>query len=301
MSQDISEPSTAPIGPGLTDVKKTDTGWEVTLEGYTEPGAVGAYLWPEGVPDGVTITATTVVLEPTQIGTFELSGVTTDALQSMDQSIASRFAQAGILTTDEPDQADSSESADPPTEPSEEPTAQSQDEEERLIGLWDDFFTEGTHTVLEFASWFAEEGGAYLEFFEGFANPVFDFQMLYSLLRDVIEAFQEELKDVTRQGYIFGLVWQATGRPTGTPDQDPGITSPMHTFEERSVAFIEGVAKGRQDAAENVRLNNAIAGRIGYYMATQQLTEELAANAVLNELGRTIGIEKTLFIEGPVL
>jgi hypothetical protein len=276
MSQDTSEPSTASTQPGLADVKKTDTGWEVTLEGYSEPGAVGAYLWPEGVPDGVTITAATVVLEPTQIGTFELSGVTTDALQSLDPSIASWFTQASLLTTDQPDREDTSQSANPPTS--------SPDEEDRVNPLWNDFFSEGTHTVLEFASWFAEEGGGYLAFFEGIANPVFNVQMLYSLFRDVIEAFQEELKDVTRQGYISGLVWQATGLPTGTPDRDLGITSPLHTFEERSAAFMEGVTKGRQDAADDVRLNNAIAGRIGYYMATQTLTEELAANAVLNEL-----------------
>jgi hypothetical protein len=300
MSQDNPETSAAATGPGLTDVKKTDTGWEVTLEGYTEPGAVGSYLWPGGVPDGVTITASTVVLEPAQIGTFELTGVTIDALQSMDPSTSGWFAQAGVLTADQPDQEGSPQAADSPIPPSGQDTAQSPEGQQQAID-WETFITEAIHTALEFASWFAKEGGNFVTFFEGAANPAGYILMLYDLFGDVIEAFQEELKDMRQQGYIYGLLLEATGLPTPTPEADPGFVLPMHSFEEKSAAFMEGLTKGRQDAAGDIKLNNSIAAQIGYGMVTQKVTEEDAATDLLGELLTNIGVTKAVFIENPTL
>jgi hypothetical protein len=300
MSQDTAQTATAPGGPGITNVQRTDTGWEITVEGYTEPGAVGGYLWPSGVPSGVTITVGTVLLEPVQMGTFELSGVTIDAVQSMEPSSANWFTQAGVLTG-QPSEGDASQATGSAIQTSDQATGQTPAEQARVNELWTDFFVEGTHTALEFASWFAQEDGAFLQFFDGFAGPVGDVVMLYSLFSAVIDAFQEELKDMTRQGYIYGLVLQAAGLPTPTPEPDPGFLLPMHSFEEKSAAFMEGVTQGRQAAAGDVSLNNAIAGRIGYYMVTQKLTEEDAATELLGELLTKIGVTKAVFIEHPTL
>ena len=302
MSESTAESSTAANGPGLTDVKRNGTGWEVTLEGYIDPGAVGAYLWPSGVPEGVTVTASTVVLEPAPMGTFEITGITFDALQSMDPSSSGWFAQANVLTADQPDQGANPQPGDSPTPPSGQDTDQSPDSEPEID--WETFITEATHTALEFASWFAKEGGTFLEIFEGVAevaDPAGYILMLYSMFKDVIEAFQEELKDKTQQGYIFGLVLQATNLPIPTPEMDTGFTLPMHSFEEMSAAFMEGLARGRQDAAGNIKLNNAIAAQIGYNMATQKVTEEDAATDVLDELLNKIGVTKAVFIEHPTL
>src|SRR5664280_2319163 len=54
-------------GPGLVQIKHYIQSWDLTFEGYTEASAVGAYLWPNGVPDGVQITVSSVVEEPVQI------------------------------------------------------------------------------------------------------------------------------------------------------------------------------------------------------------------------------------------
>jgi hypothetical protein len=301
MSQDTSGSSTVPAGPGLTDVKRTDTGWEVTLQGYTEPGAVGTYLWPGGVPAGVTITVSTVVLEPSQVGIFELSGITIDALQTMDPAAANWFAQASVLTADQPGPDDGSQSAGSSAGSAGPSTPPSPEDQAHVTELWNEFITDGAHTALEIASWFAQEDGAFLAFFDGFAGPAGDIVMLYNLFSAVIEAFQEELKGMTQQGYIYGLLLQAADLPTPTPEMDTGFTLPMHSFEEMSAAFMEGLANGRQDAQGDIKLNNAIAARIGYYMATQKETQEDAATELLGELLPKIGVTKAQFIEHPLL
>lgn len=81
------------MSAGLVELKRSDDGWLLTMEGYTEAGAVGGYLWPAGVPAGVNITALVVVEEPVQMGQFELTGLTLEALRSMEEGAASRFAQ----------------------------------------------------------------------------------------------------------------------------------------------------------------------------------------------------------------
>jgi hypothetical protein len=43
-------------GQGLVEVKNSGNTWHLTLQGYTEAGAAGSYLWPGGVPAGVQIT-----------------------------------------------------------------------------------------------------------------------------------------------------------------------------------------------------------------------------------------------------
>jgi hypothetical protein len=53
-------------------------------EGCGEAEAAGSYLWPNGVPNGVTITLLIAVTEPSQVGQFEISGLTFEALQAME-------------------------------------------------------------------------------------------------------------------------------------------------------------------------------------------------------------------------
>lgn len=62
-------------GPGLVQLQRSNYGWELTMEGYTEPAAVGGYLWPGGIPAGVNIVLSVAVTEPIQLGTFMLTGL----------------------------------------------------------------------------------------------------------------------------------------------------------------------------------------------------------------------------------
>src|SRR5437867_7391650 len=100
IEMDVERPN-ATTGPGLVEVKKSGKAWHLTFQGYSEAGAVGSYLWPGGVPAGVHITPLVVVEEPTQIGQFEITGLTLDALQSMEPSIANRISEASVITGEE--------------------------------------------------------------------------------------------------------------------------------------------------------------------------------------------------------
>src|SRR5207302_113413 len=70
--------------------------WHLTLQGYTEAGAVAGAIWPTQLPPGVRIVPLVVVEAPEQIGLFELSGVTYDALATMEPTFAKWFFDLGL-------------------------------------------------------------------------------------------------------------------------------------------------------------------------------------------------------------
>ncbi len=101
-------------GPGLVQIQRSGRRWDLTFEGYTETGAVGGYLWPGGVPTGIQITPLVVLEDPVQRGEFELTGLTTEAIQSMDPSIANWFAQEAVGMDDSTDPLEPSSSSTGP-------------------------------------------------------------------------------------------------------------------------------------------------------------------------------------------
>ena len=284
------QPTTAMATPGspppveetgeLPRIRRSEEGWLLTLKA-TDAGAVERTLWPNGAPSGVTVTEHSVN-QYDQIGSFVIVGLTMSTAQSMEPSWANWMAQT-LMFPQEPAGAGQHPDATAPT--GGEITEQQAEFE------WRTFIGEGTHTVLEFASWFAEEGSKFLTFFEGFAGPVGDVIMLYDLFSDVIAAFQEEMKDEKRHGFVFGLIWQVMGlsdvAPTMRDANSPQWS--MHSFEEHVEAFNDGVQEGRRRASSDLVLHNSIAARIAYHMATEHSTENSAAQDTLTELANAAG------------
>ncbi len=286
------QPVTAVATPGspppveetrsLPSLRRSGQGWLLTVKGVTDAGTMTGVLWPNGAPAEVSV-AEQSVNQNDQIATFQIQGLTMATVQTMEASWANWFAQE-VMFPEEPQGGGGPEPQVPADVPMDAEKAESE---------WKTWISEGTHTVLEFASWFVEEGSRFLTFFEGFAGPVGDVLMLYDLFSAVIEAFQEELKDEQRHGYVFGMIWQVMGLPDVQPqmeEKEPWAVTPgLHSFEEHAAAFNEGVQEGRRRIASDLVLHNAIAGRIAYHMVKEHSTEGSAAQDTLTELAAAAG------------
>ncbi len=164
-----------------------------------------------------------------------------------------------------------------------------------------DWVVGAAHTAAEFASWFLKHGSRALAIVES-AGVVLEAIELYDMFSAVIAAFQEDLGDAKRDGYIYGLLWGVLGSPTKAPTRNlASMGIYMHTFEERSEAFLEGVQEGRARVQSDVNLHNSIAALIAYKMAYEHLDQYWASDAVLNELGKQGGWHKARTIDMPEL
>jgi hypothetical protein len=85
----------------VLELKQIGDVWHLTLQGFTEAGAVAGYIWSGGPPKGVRIVPLVIVEKPVQIGLFELSGITLEALKTMNPPFESWFKVAGISWTPE--------------------------------------------------------------------------------------------------------------------------------------------------------------------------------------------------------
>lgn len=150
----------------------------------------------------------------------------------------------------------------------------------------------GAAAVIEVASFWTAEGTVLFSIAE-FTTPIGYALMLTDLFSEVIEAFGEGLKREKNRGFLFGLLWEQLGKPN-IPWKSPGLNAvglpddPFHSDEESAEAFNEGVEEGRAKGREpevQYGLGMAIAG----YMAKQNVSIEIAANLVLNELFRQAG------------
>ena len=88
-----------PSTDGVSELDQVGNAWELKLPGYTEAGAVAGYIWPLGTPPGVRVAPLIVVEKPAQIGLFEISGVTSAALTTMDSQFAKWFSAKGLRWT----------------------------------------------------------------------------------------------------------------------------------------------------------------------------------------------------------
>jgi hypothetical protein len=85
-------------GWGLWEITFQDNEFVVGMAGFTEAGAVGGYLWPNGpLPSGVQISAETVVTKPTQYGSFRIKGVTEAAVKELEPYAQYWFRQVSPL------------------------------------------------------------------------------------------------------------------------------------------------------------------------------------------------------------
>jgi hypothetical protein len=81
----------------------------------------------------------------------------------------------------------------------------------------------GALTVVEIVGFFATTGGKFAEVAEFALGPAGDILMLIGIYASVIAAFAEQGKAIKENGFLFGLVWEATGRPMVAPqlEEDP--------------------------------------------------------------------------------
>jgi hypothetical protein len=271
----------------LPKLERTSRGWLLTVQGYSEASTLSRALWPHGIPSGVQIELEVVVTEPAIVGSFEIKGLSLEAVQAMEPTWGNWIAYNAALTADPSDGSSQSQVS---TEPAAE-SGRHEMTRERAEIEWKTFFEEGIHTVLEFSSWFAEEGSTFLTFFEGFANPVGYALMLYDLFSAVIEAFQEELKAERQHGFLFGVIWEAMGMANIDPAQDTVTMPGLDTYEEHKEAFLEGVEKGRQWMRESITNHNGVAGRIGLHLHKEGGSALGAAQATMNELSEAAGFQ----------
>jgi hypothetical protein len=169
----------------------------------------------------------------------------------------------------------------------------------------DDILTgeHGALTVVEIVSFFATTGGKFAEVAEFALGPAGDILMLIGIYASVIAAFAEQGKAIKENGFLFGLVWEATNRAMVAPQLEEGPYAGFGTLspDERKEAFVDGSNLGWQTGASTPRTHNIIAARIAYIMTKQQLDVFSAANLVLNELGQAQGITKFLYLDIPTV
>lgn len=259
-------------------------GWVLQIHGFTEAAALAGYLWPHGVPHGVTVTAQLVVTEPAQIGDFEFTGLTTEAVSEMDPWWSQYFLSATLLVAEEP-------------APQRHPDAHPDDAGVPEISGGDaaeeikEYVLDGTHgvlTVVEIAGMFAKHGSKLAHFGEWIAGPIGDIAAVIEVLYLTWHAFGEKLRDEKNRGVFFGIIWQVIGHPDQEPmynEDDFFAKMPWDSFEEMKQAFDEGVADGRASAGDT-RTHNMVAAAIAWQMHIHGVDENTAAGFVLTEVWR---------------
>jgi hypothetical protein len=101
----------APSGPSLvaadwvSELKREDETWHMTVEGDFVPESLGGLLWPgRGLPKDVSVVLKVGITEPIGRSWFELKGLQPYHLRTMEPSMAKLFADHG-LAEDAPDSA----------------------------------------------------------------------------------------------------------------------------------------------------------------------------------------------------
>ena len=253
----------------LVAIEHSGSGWNLTFKGFTEAGAVGGFLWPGGVPAGVNIVPLVVVEEPSQIGQFELTGLTIDALQSMEPTIANRIEQESVMTADPSDAQDSPKSTEPDF-PAGDPPAGAPGVD---VKMDESALAEYVHSQLEATSYigdptevagiFAAEGSVLASVAEilGPAGAIAD---TIIVLWAVVRAFGTGTRLQEQEGFCYGVMWETFGLPNG---KKAFVDWAGDSAADLSQAFFDGVAEGREKA-QDVKVHNAIMLDVAYYMAT---------------------------------
>jgi hypothetical protein len=268
----------------LADVKKSAKGWSVTLEGCGEAGAAGSYLWPNGVPNGVTITLLIAVTEPSQVGQFEISGLTFEALQAMEPAAAKRITDESVMTSDN----DGSGGSYPASGGTGDDSGASDvdvhldEQTKEEVGEWVKSALEGTHRLADVAevaehltnavshltdasaaaeeaasSAVGEAAGALaggLEVVNSVLGPIGAVTLVVLVGSEIVDAFKSEKRDEEIQGFCYGVMWEALNEPDRLPRFVPGMS---YSADELQSAFVQGVEDGREKA-KDVKVRNRI-------------------------------------------
>jgi len=262
----------------LIEVKRSDTGWEVTLNGFSKPEEVGKFLWPNGVPSGIQITPLVVVTEPSIVGTFQLKGLTLDALQTMDTDAANQFFEASVLTAD----AASSDSSGPSTKPAGNGPDADVHMDESELTEWVHKALDGAEAIgdaSEIAGFFAAEGSTLAAVGE-MLGPVGPIAGTITVLWAVVHAFGTGTRLMEQRGFCYGLMWETFGVADNVGEFQPWGGD---TAEELRSAFMDGVSEGREKARD-LKVRNAIVLKVAYEIAAVPCDKPSALQNVINEL-----------------
>ena len=274
----------------LVSVQQSDAGGFV-LAFNEDPGvdAVGKFLWPKGVPSGVAIA-------DEGSASFHLTGLSIDALQSMQSDAANRITQASVMTAEpyDPSAARSGAPADghaPHVEMDETTRAKVVEVTKEILDGVHVF-----HTTAELEEYIAnsvgnvaEEGGEVAGVAEEFAaaaetvadvaGPIAGLALVVWVGFEVVEAFTSEKRLEEQQGFAYGAMWEAIGEPDHIPKFVDGIT---YSADELREAFQSGVSQGREkgrDPKTRARIQLAVAvlgsqsGFGDYYAAGEILSD----------------------------
>lgn len=275
-------------GVQVQSLTKTGHGtWELNIAGFSEAGALGTYIWPDGLPAGVHITPLIVVTEPSPVGTFQISGMTTTASATMDPWWNNYFnAHMQDVTSSDSPHPSSGEHGGAGHEPVHMPGAEEREHAERLreriINSEHTLFTVG-----EIVGMFAEEGSTIAllgEVLGGFGDGLAVATVLYATWHE----FGQGLRDEENRGAMYGLIWQAIGQtgdiwPTYGNAYAGGAGLPWDSEEELKDAFDEGVAKGRA-LAHDIKTHNRVAAAVAYKMTILDCDLDFGASTVLTEI-----------------
>jgi hypothetical protein len=248
--------SDAPRGNGgtqattsLVSVTAESGGYLLTFDGSIDADEVGRWLWPNGVPAGVQLTARSAT-------EFLLTGLTSDAFHSMNADVQGMIAQAGVITA-EPYEPKPTQDTD--VQPSDVEVVD--EAAKREIEEYVKHSLEGGHeigSVAEVVHIFAESpltkaagtgsrAAAAASVALESLSVVGDIFLIVWVGFQVVDAFKSERRREELQGFVYGVMWQALDEPDQLPEFAPGIT---YSAEEHKEAFVSGVQRGREKARD---------------------------------------------------
>lgn len=264
-------------------------GWVVTFDRPVSVEQAERFLWPDGVPDDVRVAADS----PEQI---HLRGLGIEAVQSMTPEV-SRQITSSVLSADPPGDPGSDPSSDSPSDPADIDVEM--DESTRAeIAEWTEHALHDGHALastVEVTEYLAE-ATAHLAGHAGRAaalaeaagavskvlGPVSEVFLVIWVGYQVVDAFMAEKRSSKRQGFVYGLMWQALDEPDHLPAFVDGMT---YSADERREAFQEGIDEGRAKA-QDPTVRNQIILAVATLGLSSGYGDFYAANQVLSQLWR---------------
>jgi hypothetical protein len=231
---------------------------------------VGRFVFEGAVPSGVEIS-----IDMSQLGAFELTGVTFDVLRQMRGDVATWVATAPEIVPEGPPAGATAPPGDVPAE---------MDENELLE--WVHHGLEGTHIIghtAEVVGIFAREGTKLFAVAE-VLGPIGMVASTIIVLWATARAFGTGTRLQEQEGFCYGLMWETFGLPDGAKGFHEWLGDSEDDLRQ---AFYDGVAQGREKARE-VKVHNAIIMKVAYYQVTTPSDEVSAQQNLLNELWRQI-------------
>jgi hypothetical protein len=264
-------------------------GYLLTFDREIDREALGLWLWPRGMPAGVELVARNAT-------TFHLSGLSSEAYQTINSDVAGMIARAGVITA-EPVNPSGAPDSDSPLDASDVTVIDeaAKRELEEHINEW----LEGAHeiaSVSEVTAYLAQAGahlargstaagaleGAALgaEVVSGLLAPLGGVAFVVWSGFEVVDAFRADRRREELQGFVYGVMWQALDEPDHLPKFAPGIT---YSAEELEEAFVSGVRRGREKGSDpkvrnRIILVVAVMGErtgFGSMWAAQQVLSEI--------------------------